>query len=167
MEIETPLTRMMRSKEIEHKFVAHKTPAYSCEEVAKARDIPVTDVIKCILVADKSRSHYLFCLPGDKLLDLEKARSFLGTSRLSFATREEVEVVTGCKPGTVNPFFHNMKVSVIFERSILERETVDISSGKPNAGIQLRRELLVMLVNPKFGDFAVEETKKEEKSALE
>ncbi|MBI4210792.1 MAG: YbaK/EbsC family protein [Candidatus Diapherotrites archaeon] len=150
--IETPLMRMLYAKEIEHRVIIHKKPAYSCEDVSRERNIPVADILKCILVADKWHKHCLFCLPGDCALDLEKARAFLGTTRLSFATREEAEAVTGQKPGTINPFFHTVKVPIVFDKSILSKTAMDISSGNPNAGVQMQAQMLVLLVNPKFAD---------------
>lgn len=150
--VETPLTRMLYAKEIEHSVIMHKHPAYSCEDVSRERNIPVADVLKCILVSDREARHYLFCLPGNRNLDLDKARTMLATSRLGFATREEVLAVTGYRPGTLNPFFHKIKLPVIFDRSVLGLGIVDVSSGHPNAGVQMQAQMLVLLVNPALAD---------------
>ena len=141
---------MLYAKEIEHRLVAHKNEAYSCEEVSSARNIPVSDVLKCILAVDKERVHYLFCIPGDCRLDLDKCRIFLSSSALRFATREEAEAITGSKIGAIHPFFHRVKIPIIFDSAILSKNVVDISSGDPHAGIQIRQKLLCMLVNPKI-----------------
>mgnify|MGYP001564186579 CR=1 FL=1 len=156
--VETPLTRMLYAKEIEHSLIIHKRPAYSCEDVSRERNIPVADVLKCILVVDKGRRHYLFCLPGDCSLDLERCQQFLTSSRLSFATKEEAQAVTGQRAGTLNPFFHKIKIPIIFDRSVLGRGVVDVSSGHPNAGVQLHSQMLVLLVNPLFADVTLGES---------
>lgn len=153
-EMENDVACFLFSKDIEHNVIAHKMPVHSCEDVSRVRKIPVADVIKCILVVDKSRRYFMLCLPGNAFLNLEKARTFLRTSRLSFATKEEVEAITGCKVGAVNPFFHNMKFPVIFDRCIRSKNIVDISSGSLNSGIQLHQELLVILINPQFADIS-------------
>ena len=150
--IETPLTRMLYAKEIEHSVLVHKKPAFSCEEVSRERNIAAEDILKCILITDKAMNHSLFCIPGNAALDLKLARKFLCSSRLSFATREEVELVTGCRIGTLNPFFHNLNITVIFDRSIVSKGIVDVSSGSPNAGVQLQAQILLLLANPKLGD---------------
>lgn len=155
---ETEVTRFLFGKEVEHKIIVHKKAVHSCEEVSKERSIALGSVLKCILVVDKARKYAMFCIPGDTTLDLDKAREFLNSSRLSFATREETEVVTGKKSGTLNPFFHQVKVPVIFDSSIREKEIMDVSSGSPNIGVQLHQKVLVMLVNPVFSNVAVKKS---------
>jgi len=153
LKMETPVTRMLDFKEIDYDLISHKVPIYSCGQVSKVRNIALENIVKCILLCDKYRRYVVVCLAANEQADLGKIRSIAGYSRLSFATKEELELVTGYKSGMLAPFLFKMEnIPIIFEKNLKKNKIVDISSGSPNSGIQLTMESLIILVNPIFED---------------
>ncbi|KHO54079.1 MAG: hypothetical protein QT12_C0035G0006 [archaeon GW2011_AR21] len=147
--MENKLTRMLDFKEIEYALVENKRPAFSGEQISKERNIGLENVLKCILLTD-GKKYCLACTTADTQLDLKKIRNFLKADRLSFATKEEIKLVTGYRSGCVNPIIIKKKVSIIFDHSVREKKIVDISAGIPTAGIQIKQQHLSLLVNPRF-----------------
>ena len=88
--MQTKITKLLDSKKIKYKLLPHSKPALTCEEAAKERNVPLDQMIKCILLVDKKINFYLVCISSDKQLDTQKVRKKLNCSRLSFASKEQL-----------------------------------------------------------------------------
>ena len=72
-----------------------------CEEVGKVLG---TDICKSILACTRNKSeYYLIILPGDKRFESKVASKAVGSSRLSFASAEDMEELLGTTPGNASP----------------------------------------------------------------
>lgn len=91
--------------------------------------------------------------PGPGKIAWRKLRHFLGISRVTTATAEEVQEVTGYPPGAVSPFGIPNAVRILADRRILEHEMVSLGAGIRNAGLLLKREDLLRTLEPEMGDF--------------
>src|SRR5437588_7600993 len=83
--------------------VSHHAPVYTSEEAAAVRGVPLSSGAKALVV----KAGDAFCLlvvPADRKLDSKKARAALGVKALRFASREEVEQLTGLVPGSIPTF---------------------------------------------------------------
>ena len=56
------------------------------------------------LVVKAGDKFVLIVLPADRKLDSKKAREAFGVKALRFASKEEVEQLTGLQPGSIPPF---------------------------------------------------------------
>ncbi|GAM77603.1 transcriptional regulator [Vibrio ishigakensis] len=65
---------------------------------------------------------------------------------------EEVQSITGYKPGTLTPFHLTHDIKVIFDRKILELPQVTISSGTDMAGVLLNTQDMLDLCTPHISD---------------
>jgi Ala-tRNA(Pro) deacylase len=83
--------------------VSRHAAVYTSEEAAAARGTPLASGAKA-LVVKAGESFRLLVVPADRKLDSKKARAALGVKALRFATREEVEQLTGLRPGSIPPF---------------------------------------------------------------
>ena len=83
--------------------VLRHEPVYTSEQAAAVRGVPLASGAKA-LVVKAGEEFVLLVLPADRKLDSRKARTALGVKALRFATREEVEQLTGLQPGSIPPF---------------------------------------------------------------
>ena len=83
--------------------VTRHAPVYTSEEAAAVRGAPLASGAKA-LVVKAGDAFRLLVLPADRKLDSKKARAALGTKALRFATPEEVDQLTGLRPGSIPPF---------------------------------------------------------------
>ena len=44
--METKVIRLLKSKKIEYKLLSHERPAFTCEDAAKERKVPLDEMIK-------------------------------------------------------------------------------------------------------------------------
>lgn len=152
--METKVTRLLDSKGIEYRLLPHEKSVFTCEDAAKERDVPLGEMIKCILLVDKKKNYFLVCITADKMVDTEKVREKVNCKRLSFASAQEIEKILGYKMGVISPLLLKTKVPILFDNAIMKREKVNISSGNPKAGLELNPRILISLIKPKFGNFS-------------
>src|SRR5579884_2311728 len=83
--------------------VSRHAPVFTSEEAAAVRGVPLASGAKALVVkaGDVFR---LLVVPADRKLDGKKARAALGVKGLRFADRDEVERLTGLRPGSIPPF---------------------------------------------------------------
>ncbi len=83
--------------------VARHAPVFTSEEAAAVRGVALASGAKALIV--KAGEEFLMLVvPADRKLDSKKARTCLGVKSLRFASREEVEQLTGLQPGAIPPF---------------------------------------------------------------
>ena len=88
---------------VPHRVVRHG-PVSSLEEAAAARGLPVSAVVKS-LVLRRGEDDYLFVLvPGGRKLSWPKLRALLGVSRLSLPDAAAALARPGYRRGTITPF---------------------------------------------------------------
>lgn len=146
------IVQFLDSLAVEYRLLPHSKPAYSCEAAAKERNIPLDEMIKCVLLVDRKGNFYLVCTTADRMLDTNKVRNMEGSTRLSFASEREIEEVLGYKLGAVSPLLLKTAIPVIFDNGILQKRKVNISSGDMILGLELSSGALISIVNPRFGD---------------
>lgn len=87
--------------------VLEHPPAGSAEEAARLRGTPLSQGGKALVMrGDRGLGLVVVALPGDRRLDNQAFRVAFGLRRYRFATAEELQQVTGLRPGTVPPFGH-------------------------------------------------------------
>jgi prolyl-tRNA editing enzyme YbaK/EbsC (Cys-tRNA(Pro) deacylase) len=107
------------------------------------------EMVKSILLREKtgSRRYVMACVLGDARLDYKAVRAYLGGDwrRLTFARGEEIQAMTGYVMGAVNPLCLPDDVPVVFDEAIAQCQNVNISSGDPMAGIEMKPGDLIRL----------------------
>ena len=116
-----------------------------CEEVGKVLG---TDICKTILACTRNKSeYYLIILPGDKRFESKVASRAVGSSRLSFASAEDMEELLGTTPGNASPLSvvndKEGRVAVAVEKDLAESEYIACNVGANTTHIRFRTKDLL------------------------
>jgi len=132
---------------IAYRVLPHTEPVFTVEAAAAQRGVVKEEMVKSILLKDRDGRYVMACVPGPARLDPQAVRATLGREwkRLTFASAEEIRAVTGYVPGAVAPLCLPEGVPVIFDEFFATRTNVNISSGDPLAGLELRAQDLIRL----------------------
>jgi Ala-tRNA(Pro) deacylase len=76
-------------------------------------------------------------VPADRKLDSKKARAALGTRSLRFATREEVEQLTGLQPGSIPPFGSLFGLPSWCDPALGENPSINFNAGDHSISVQM------------------------------
>jgi prolyl-tRNA editing enzyme YbaK/EbsC (Cys-tRNA(Pro) deacylase) len=107
----------------------HHEPTYTSEESARARGEELKTGGKALLLRGDD-TFALFVLPADRKVDSGTIRRELGWRKLRFATREELQELTGLVPGSVPPFGQPvLPFSLFVDAGILENSRIAFNAG--------------------------------------
>jgi len=103
--------------EASKEMVSVDTPdQHSIEEVSAFLGVSQQTCVKTLLMRDAEEQLIAFVLRGDHELNVIKAEKLEGiTAPLTFASEEEVQKSTGCKPGSVGPL--GLAVKLVIDQS--------------------------------------------------
>ena len=139
---DTPALHALAELAIEHRVVETR-PAGSAEESAKLQGIPLTSLLRTLVVR-RGDDDFLFVLvPGGRRFDWPKLRAHLGVKRLSMPDADEARAVTGYERGAITPFGATRRWPVILDASALGAQTVAIGGGARGVNVHLSSRALV------------------------
>jgi Cys-tRNA(Pro) deacylase len=131
---------------IPYRIKLHTSAVFTSEDAARERGVALKQIVKTMLLSDKARRIVVALLPGDRRMHIKKINRLL-KGDFQLMSPEDVQSATGFVVGAISPVglvTHGWEM--VADPNIFSNEWVDISSGDPSAGIELRsvdlRELL-------------------------
>jgi Cys-tRNA(Pro) deacylase len=153
---DTPARRALAELGVEHRVVVTR-PAGSAEESAELQGIPLTSLLRTLVVR-RGEDDFLFVLvPGGRRFDWPLLRAHLGVKRLSMPDADEARAVTGYERGAITPFGSIRPWPVIVDASALEAETVAIGGGARGVNVHLSPRALVDALGAEVVEVSVAE----------
>jgi Ala-tRNA(Pro) deacylase len=116
--------------------VTRHAPVFTSEEAAAVRGTPLASGAKA-LVVKAGEAFVLLVLPADRKLESKTARTSLGVKSLRFATAEEVERLTGLKPGSIPPFGSLFGLPTYCDPALGANESINFNAGDHAISVHL------------------------------
>jgi len=110
----------------------------------------IEDSCNAILIKSKKPEQFyaLFCVLGVDRLDVNhKGKAVLSSKKLSFASREEAEEITGQIYGGISPLGLPKDIKIYVDKNVMSRDKVFIGGGNRVSKFFLSPETLVNLTN--------------------
>jgi Cys-tRNA(Pro)/Cys-tRNA(Cys) deacylase len=142
-EIETPAIAYLRQHGIPHSLFRHAGPINSLEQAAMERNQRPEQVVRSIVFRLSGDQFIMVLMAGPGQVPWKALRKHFNKSRLTMATEDEVLQVTGCLPGTVNPFALPQPMPVLVDRAILDLPEVSFGSCQRGVAILLKPDDLI------------------------
>jgi Ala-tRNA(Pro) deacylase len=111
-------------------------PVFTSEQAAAVRGTSLSSGAKA-LVVKAGEQFAMLVLPADRKLDSRKARTSLGVKALRFATKEEVESLTGLLPGSIPPFGSLFALPTYCDPALAENPSINFNAGDHALSIQM------------------------------
>ena len=116
----------------------HAEPALTCVSAAQQRGVRVSQIVKCMVGESGDNQLVVMLIPGDRTLKASKARKWIKAARLNLVDPARLAHELGLTVGAISPVQLLDRAVILMDPSVLEEEIVDISSGDPLAGIELK-----------------------------
>src|SRR5207253_4468530 len=129
------LEEKLRQAAVAFTVTRHK-PVFTSEEAAAVRSAPLASGAKA-LVVKAGDVFALLVIPADRRLDSKKARANLGAKSIRFATREEVEQLTGLQPGSIPPFGSLFGLATWCDPALGAQTTINFNAGDHAISVQM------------------------------
>ena len=146
------LKAFLDSQQIGHD-VLHHAPVYTSEEAAQARGTPLASGAKALICKADER-FVMIVLPADRKLASKSVRKSQAVKSLRFASREEVEQLTGLTPGSIPPFGSLFGLETWCDERLGDQERINFNAGDHSISISLRHADYLVAEKPKLGVFA-------------
>jgi len=160
LEDSTPVTRALQALNVPHRLFRHPGQVRSLEQAAQERGQKPDQIVRSIVFRLAQDNFIMVLITGERQVAWPALRSYLGQSRLTLASEEEVRAATGYPLGAVSPFGLPAPMRILVDQSVLDQEDISIGSGERNSTVFLKVSDLLKTLSPvEFGSFAQEEAK--------
>ena len=133
-----PVSLALERLGIPHRIFTHPGLVTSLEQAARERGHRPEQVIRSILFRVSEDEFVMVLVAGPAQISWKALRKYLGKSRISMATEEEVLAVTGYPIGAVGPFGLPRPLKVLIDPSALKEEEISIGSGIRGTAVILK-----------------------------
>jgi Ala-tRNA(Pro) deacylase len=131
--------------------VSRHQPVFTSEEAAAARGAPLASGAKA-LVVKAGDAFVLLIVPADRKLDSKKARGHLGVKGIRFATRAEVEQLTGLQPGSIPPFGSLFGLATVCDPALGANAAINFNAGDHAISVQMSYADFVAAEKPRLAE---------------
>ena len=116
--------------------VSRHEPVFTSEQAAAVRGTSLASGAKA-LVIKASEKFVLIVLPADRKLDSKKARDVFGVKSIRFASKQEVEQLTGLQPGSIPPFGSLFNLPTYCDPALGENPSINFNAGDHAISVQM------------------------------
>ena len=146
--MKSKITKKIDALNIPYTIKLHTKPVYTSEDAARERGVRLSQIVKTMLLTNSHSDMVAAVIPGDKKLDSKKLKKLTGLKSLIFMNRESVEKKLGLVAGAIAPLGEIFQgIPVLVDPGVFAEPLVEISSGDPSAGLELKKEDLRRLLN--------------------
>jgi Ala-tRNA(Pro) deacylase len=141
--IHAQLVALLSAEAVEFQLT-HHAPVTTSAEAAAVRGAELRSGAKAMLVKAKA-GFVLAVVAGDRNVDWKLLAPLVGGKGARFATDEELRKATGLSKGAVPPLGLLFDLRTIYDRSLLEVETVNFNAGTHTDSVSMGRDDLIRI----------------------
>src|SRR5512145_3256668 len=134
----TPVTRELDAKQVPYRLFRHPGPVHSLDQAARERGQRPEQVVRSIVFRLAQDQFVMVLIAGPGQISWPALRSYLGQSRLTMASEEEVLAATGYSLGAVSPLGLPRPMRILVDQNVLAKEEISLGSGLRNTTVILR-----------------------------
>jgi Cys-tRNA(Pro)/Cys-tRNA(Cys) deacylase len=127
--LSTPVTRYLDSVDVAYRVFIHPGPVNSLEQAARERGQRPEQVVRSIVFRMTDGQFVMVLVAGAQQISWPRLREYLGVSRITMATPEEILEHTHYPTGAVSPFGLPEPMRILVDDSVFWEEEVSIGSG--------------------------------------
>jgi len=151
----SPAAKALDKLDIPYRQFTHPTPPSTIEQAARERNQEIGQVVRSILFRLSEEDYAMVLIAGPWQVSWRGLRKHFNQSRLTIASPEEVEEITGYQIGSVSPFGLPNPIPILVDEGVLVQPAVSLGSGLRGTAILLTKEnLLKALGDIEVGQFA-------------
>jgi Cys-tRNA(Pro) deacylase len=148
---DTPAIAEAAAAGLEHEVVSYGR-VRDIHEAAERRGVPVSRIIKT-LVLRRGEDDYLFVLvPGDRVIDWPKLRQHLGVPRVSLPDADDALRVTGYPRGAITPLGARRPLPVIADATLRGGGVISLGGGDHGLAVHLDADRLIAHLGAEVAD---------------
>jgi Cys-tRNA(Pro)/Cys-tRNA(Cys) deacylase len=157
MNFASPVTQALDRLGLPYRVFRHPGPVASLEQAARERGQRESQVVRSLLFRLSEGQFVMVLMAGPNQVSWPRLRSYLGQSRLTTASQEEVLAATGYPVGAVSPLGLAGRIRVLVDRSVTEEDEISVGSGERHVTVILHRVDLLNAIEATQGGYELGE----------
>ncbi|MBW3022922.1 YbaK/EbsC family protein [Candidatus Woesearchaeota archaeon] len=145
--------KFLEEKGIKFRKIELSEPPKSAQDVERLFGCPLHQVLKTLLFIGRE-GPVLVVVQGDKRVDLQKLEEITNVHGFRMAKPDEIKEITDYPVGGVCPFCIEKDIKKVLDEGVFDSETINIGSGTPTIGIELKSEDLKKIWNGIIADIS-------------
>src|SRR3989344_3094271 len=144
------LRKYLDQKGVKYNELQHPA-GESAEDYHRAVGCKWEEQGKCLLIKvkkDGQKAFYIYVLPAGKKGNLDAVKNLLSVKEVKLATREELQVATGCDYGELSPLAGATGLRLIMDQSFLDQENIYMNAGDSTKSFVIKVKDLVEAEKP-------------------
>ena len=137
-----PVSIELEKLDIPHRVFTHSGKITSLEQAARERGQRPGQIVRSLLFRIGEGEYIMALVAGPAQISWKALRAYLGLSRLTMASEEEVLSVTGYSIGAVSPFGTRSRLRVLVDAGVFVEDEVSIGSGVRGTTVILKSDYL-------------------------
>ena len=146
------VTELLGRKSVPHDILRH-APVFTSDEAAAIRGTPLASGAKA-LICKVDDQFLMIVLPADRKLASKLVRKAAAAKSLRFASREEVEQLTGLEPGSIPPFGSLFNLPTWCDERLSQQPSINFNAGDHSISISMAYTDYLISEQPKLGLYA-------------
>ena len=148
---------LLKIKQVDFIYREHE-PTLTSEDSARVRGESLSSGAKAILYKIQDEFH-LFVMAADRKMDPKKIKTYFKdrgkrVKKTRFATREELDELTGLLPGSIPPFGRPiLDFDLYVDPSLLENEKISFNAGSLKHSVTMKLEDFIKVAEPDIFNF--------------
>ncbi len=127
-------------------------PVFTSEEAARVRGVSLSSGAKA-LICKAGSEMVMIVMPANLRLASKRIRKERKLKSLRFASKEEVDELTGLRPGSIPPFGSLFQLPTWCDDRLAAEETINFNAGDHAVSIRMRFDDYRDVEQPMMGDF--------------
>jgi Ala-tRNA(Pro) deacylase len=140
---------LLEAKSVGFDVLRH-APVFTSEQAAEVRGTPLASGAKA-LICKADDQFVMIVLPADRKLASKAVRKAAGIKSLRFASRDEVQQLTGLTPGSIPPFGRLFGLATWCDERLAEHERINFNAGDHAISISMTYLDYIAAEQPKLG----------------
>jgi Cys-tRNA(Pro)/Cys-tRNA(Cys) deacylase len=154
--LKTNVARILEAAGIYHEVIGYDAADGDIDATAVAKKIGVEPgALFKTLVGRTDKGIFVFCVPGDRDLDLKKAAHAAGGKKLELLAVKELLPLTGYVRGGCSPIGMKKPYPLFIDSSAKGRDLVVVSGGRIGIQIRIDPKDLIRITGAEFADLSV------------
>ena len=125
----SPVTRDLDARQIAYRVFIHPGEVHSLEQAARERKQRPEQVVRSIVFRLNESEYVMVLVAGPQQISWPLLREYLGVSRMTMATPDEVIQHTRYPTGAVSPFGLPEPMRILVDESVFRTDEISIGSG--------------------------------------
>ena len=129
MQAPSPVSIILTEMEIPHQEFIHPGPIQSLEQAAAERNQTIYQVVRSIVFRLAEDQYAMALIAGPFQVSWKALRKHFNRNRLTIASPDEVQEITGYEIGAVAPFGLKTEIPILLDEGIQSQPAISLGSG--------------------------------------